>query len=347
MSSTDLSPSDRTEPPAAPAESLAQIWRAADGTPLDVHLPPVDVWARRAERLRRARRRLLILAPLAVIAALALAWLIPRQMETDQQRARRETMALAQAQWQASGPFRQVADLDAMIDIPAGPFQMGCSPADNLCYKDEQPLHKVTLGAYRIDKYEVTNGQYTACVAAGGCPPPSAVLSNEHEHYYDEPKYVDYPVVDVTWAQAATYCAWAGKRLPTEAEWEKAARGPMLGSGDARIYPWGNAATECNLANFQRCAPDTDRVGNRPAGASPYGVMDMAGNVWEWTADWFDPSYYARSPASSPAGPPAGTKHTVRGGSYGLYSRLVRVSYRYAYTVYYWNVNQGFRCVSR
>ena len=126
----------------------------------------------------------------------------------------------------------------------------------------------------------------------------------------------DHPVVYVSWEDAQAFCHWAGVRLPTEAEWEKAARGPATGSGAGRIYPWGNDAPNVQRCNFNRNVGDTTPVGSYPAGASPAGVWDLAGNVWEWVADWYDEGYYAGSPAQNPQGPNAGAYRVLRGGSW-------------------------------
>jgi eukaryotic-like serine/threonine-protein kinase len=223
---------------------------------------------------------------------------------------------------------------------------MGCdtsNPAES-CFPNEQPLHTVYLDAYVIDKYEVTNARYKACVDAGGCTAPQNVDSRTRTPYYSNATYANYPVINVDWHQANAFCAWADKRLPTEAEWEKAARGPS----DTRKYPWGNAALTCSLANYggtNGCEGDTSEVGNYAAGASPYGVMDMAGNVWEWVNDWYDANYYSVSPDSNPQGPATGTNRALRGGSWFSNVNRVRSAYRNLSLPVNWADHVGFRCV--
>ncbi len=189
---------------------------------------------------------------------------------------------------------------------------MGCAAADTECEGDgrEEPKHTVTLSEYKIQKYEVTNAQYKACVDAGTCTAPSSSSSYSHSSYYGNATYDNYPVIYVDWNKASTYCGWIGGRLPTEAEWEKAARGP---SPSENIYPWGDTSATCSMANFYDyygygigSYGDTTQVGSYPTGASYYGAMDMAGNVWEWVNDWYDVSYYASSgTCARKMGPPA------------------------------------------
>ena len=231
-----------------------------------------------------------------------------------------------------------------MVLIPAGNFQMGCSPGDTLCQSRESPLHTVNLSAYAIDIREVNNALYADCVAAAGCTEPAAINSISRGDYYGNVTYANFPVIFVDWNQATAFCAWEGKRLPTEAEWEKAARG----SSDTRVYPWCNQPPDASLLNFNENVGDTTAVGSYPTGASTYGVLDMSGNVWEWVNDWYQSDYYASSPDTDPQGPVTGTNRVLRGGSLYGGTTFVRASYRgydSPVAVYF---NTGFRCaVSR
>ena len=227
----------------------------------------------------------------------------------------------------------------APVSVPSGTFTMGSEHGA----ADERPVHKVDLATVQLDRYEVTNVRYRACVKAGACTAPALPTSHRRPHYFDDPAFDDYPVIFVSWKQADSFCRFAGGRLPTEAEWEKTARGPA----DAREFPWGDQAPDCAHANMGgpgSCVGDTDRVGRRPLGASPYGAMDMAGNVWEWVSDWYAADYYQASPARDPKGPQAGTLRVMRGGCWESGAANLRVSCRKAELPDAWADNVGFRC---
>ena len=221
-----------------------------------------------------------------------------------------------------------------LLYVPAGKFTMGSENGDD----NEKPVHVVSLDAFWIDQTEITNGMYARCVNDSECDVPGSKESLTRTNYYGEAKYNNYPVIFVDWNMAKTYCEWAGRRLPTEAEWEKAARG-----AEAFIYPWGNAMADKDLLNFNDFVGDTTEVGIYPNGASPYGALDMAGNVWEWVNDWFAPDYYRNSPESNPPGPSTGRTHVLRGGSWNLNDDLVRSTYRGTHPSEP-NLGIGFRC---
>jgi len=235
--------------------------------------------------------------------------------------------------------------------VPAGEFLMGSDSGS----EDEKPVHQIYLDNYYMDKYEVTNALYQACVLTGICTPPHITSSNTNSNYYGNTQFADYPVINVDWYQANVYCEWRDSRLPTEAEWEKAARGTS-----GYTYPWGEGEEgkmDCKMANYGECTSDTTAVGSYPAGASPYDILDMAGNVREWVADWYLASYYDNSPTKNPLGPDTGTHRVVRSGSWGgsylrawsgrtwyVFDFSVRSSFRGSGVPELWVYNLGFRC---
>ncbi len=198
-------------------------------------------------------------------------------------------------------------DSMTLMYVPAGNFMMGSNSGN----ANEQPVHTVYLDAFWIDQTNVTNKMYALCVNVGFCEHPTNKSSNTRSSYYGNLQYDNYPVIWVDWNMAKTYCEWAGRRLPTEAEWEKAARGT-----DGRFFPWGNNPLNNTLLNVGGFVGDTTKVGAYPNGASPYGVFDMAGNVFQWVADWYSDTYYTSLPASNPLGPNSGNVRVVRGSAY-------------------------------
>ncbi|HPH98312.1 MAG TPA: formylglycine-generating enzyme family protein [Anaerolineaceae bacterium] len=224
-----------------------------------------------------------------------------------------------------------------LVYIPSGSFQMGCDPAHNngyACPSSELPLHQVFLSDYWIEKTEVTNAMFANFVQASGYQTDAETLGGGwvwqttfwvymNGASWQHPKgassdltgRMQMPVTQISYNDAQAYCNWIGRRVPTEAEWEKAARGVQ----DTRPYPWGEAAPVCAWVNYQdisSCYGDTSNVASFPNGATPNGIMDMAGNVWEWVNDWYSPGYYSVSPGSNPTGPASGTMRLLRGGSW-------------------------------
>ena len=221
-----------------------------------------------------------------------------------------------------------------MVLIPAGEFLMGSKDGEG--FADEHPQHTINLDAYYIYKNDVTVAQYRAFCTATKREMPKAPSWGWLDNH---------PMVNVTWDDANAYAKWAGAALPTEAQWEKAARGT-----DGRIFPWGNDwdATKCNNGVGGKGPGKTSPVGSYPAGASPYGVMDMAGNVLQWCADWYEEDYYKKSPAKNPTGPDSGKYRVLRGGSWGddggeLYRSANRIGNGGGIILWYDGI--GFRCV--
>jgi serine/threonine-protein kinase len=228
-----------------------------------------------------------------------------------------------------------------MVYVPEGMSQMG---DDDSWFNDQHPEQEIYLDAFWIDKYEVTNRQYSICVQEGKCTEPLETTSFTREAYYGVEEFDNFPVVYVNWYQASEYCQWVGGSLPTEAQWEKAARGTT-----GRTYPWGEEEPTCDLANFKfedkECIGDTTSVGSYPKGASPYGALDMAGNVMEWGADWYITSYYSVMPQENPAGPVQGEYKVIRGSSLRHEVLGIPSSNRLnALPLFSWS-EIGFRCV--
>ena len=215
-----------------------------------------------------------------------------------------------------------------MAYIPTGEFTMGSEVRE----KNEMPIHTVYLDGYWMDQTPVTNAMYLLCMNAGQCETPT-------NGYYTYSAFADYPVVFVSWDKANAYCEWTDSHLPTEAEWEKAARGT-----DQRSFPWGEGF-DCSKANYDSCVGSTTIVNRYESGKSPYGLYDMAGNVWEWTADWYDENYYANTPLSNPLGAATGDFRVLRGGAWGFVNFDMRTSYRYKKLPETSTNNIGFRCV--
>ena len=256
-----------------------------------------------------------------------------------------------------------------MVYVPAGEFQMGidvdeallaeCRKLDSDCerdwFADEEPIHTVYLDAFWIDQTEVTNNMYAAFLNSEGNESESGIIWLDVEGSYvriqkvedtwqADSYYEDHPVTYVSWFGAKAYCEWADRRLPTEAEWEKAA------TWDEKkqikfVYPWGDSI-DCSQANYgsKDCVGDTTAVGSYKNGQSSYGAYDMAGNVWEWVADWSDSRYYHSSPVSNPIGPSSGEYRVLRGGSLFDLAINVRSTARYGHVPAHTYVDIGFRC---
>jgi len=225
----------------------------------------------------------------------------------------------------------------SLLYVPAGKFTMGSISG----FDNERPAHTVYLDEFWIDRTEVTVHMYSLCVAAKVCKKPGTKSSSLYSNYYGSPDFENYPVIHVDWNMAKTYCEWADRRLPTEAEWEKAARGEQ-----SLRYPWGNEAPNNHLLNFDKNRGDVTAVGSYPNGASPYSALDMAGNAWEWVGDWYSETYYASSPGSNPLGPISGQERVLRGGSWLDDSILVRSSNRNYGSPEDACINCGFRCAT-
>jgi formylglycine-generating enzyme required for sulfatase activity len=234
--------------------------------------------------------------------------------------------------------------------VPAGEFLLGSKPDAAGADSDEFPQRTISLDAFWIDQTEVTNAMFAAFLNATG-----GHKTGEPAWLHDQKESAqiiavggqwqpilgleNHPVVEVTWYGASVYCTWAGRHLPTEAEWEKAARGT-----DERTYPWGEGI-DCSQALFGNCGQHfTSAVGSLPDGASPYGALDMAGNVWEWVADWYAVDTYTNMPAANPTGPESGTARVVRGGSFDYNAKHNRSTDRRNDGPANSSYDYGFRC---
>jgi len=361
--------SAQAQPAAVEPDSSAALQRAADAS--DALLSDIRQAVRELAQLRAeasAKRKALlwwvvagllgvvafwgfstIIPPwwlwlgLAGISAIAFwigqrSWTRPRRaQERAQERAQRAqeraqraiaNRATLEPKVRAAGGFVNSIDGAVYVHVSAGPFPMGSE-----LNGDERPVHVVTLPEYWIMQTPVTNAMYAKCVAAGVCTTP------RNDHWRD-PTYADHPVTYVDWDQASAYARWSGGRLPTEAEWEKAARGT-----DGRMYPWGNKASTKELCNFNGNEGGTTPVYLYLEGASPYGALDMAGNVWEWVSDWYGKDSYRQSPRDNPQGPERGKLRVLRGGSWSYSDGDVRSANRYYSYPDCWVSLYGFRCV--
>lgn len=238
-----------------------------------------------------------------------------------------------------------------MVYVPAGEFTMGSDADDVLAkckkyrtdcqrswFTDEEPAHRVNLDAFWMDKTEVTNIMYAQCVSDGACSSPSSVKSRTQDSYYGNSEFDNYPVIYVNWYQANTYCAWAGRELPTEAQWEKAARGT-----DGRTYPWGDDSPNSNLLNYNWNIGDTVEVGSYLNGASVYGVLDMSGNVWELVSSLYQDYPYNENDGREDLN--ASGSRVMRGGTWVYDDDHVRSANRAGLDPLNAYDFLGFRCV--
>lgn len=234
-----------------------------------------------------------------------------------------------------SGPPMEIGskytyvDGSVLVAVPGGEFLMGYGGDDN-------PIHTVNLSDFWIYRAKVTNSQYALCVKVGECSPPD---TNKNPGFSD-PLQANNPVVGVTYDQAAAYCSFVHGRLPTEAEWEKTARGPQ-----GNIYPWGDATPSCDLLNAANCVRKTTSVKEYPQGQSYYEALDMAGNVYEWVADWYSRTYYSESPVDDPLGPDYGERRSVRSSAFDSPAYESESARRFSSRPEEARPNLGFRCV--
>jgi formylglycine-generating enzyme required for sulfatase activity len=254
--------------------------------------------------------------------------LIPAPTEAPTQIARLQPIALAGPPMQVGSMWPYV-DGSILVAVPGGDFIMGHGGTDN-------PEHKVSLSDFWIYQAKVTNQQYALCVKTGTCKPPDAI----DDFTFNDITHANDPVVGVNYQQASDYCTFVHGRLPTEAEWEKTARGP-----DGNLYPWGSNAPVCNVLNFNNCVGKITNTTAYPDGQSYYHALDTEGNVFEWVADWYDALYYKSGNAQDPLGPDSGQKRSVRSSSYKSKVEQIPASTRFAYDPREHRRDLGFRCV--
>lgn len=234
-----------------------------------------------------------------------------------------------------------------MVLVPAGPFIMG----NENWNKNERPIHTVTLDTYYIDQFEVNNTSFAEFLNANGnqiegyahwveASDPDLHIHQVDGIWIPDDGYANHPINEATWYAARAFCTWRNARLPTEAEWEKAARG-----NDGRTYPWGEEVPTCEIANFSGCLYDSAPIDSYPEGVSPYGVYNMAGNVMEWVADWYI-SPYNLEDNDNPLGPEQGDYRIFRGGSWFNASTQLRTTYRFAKLPVLTYKANGFRCAN-
>ena len=227
-----------------------------------------------------------------------------------------------------------------MVYVSSGYSMMGAEYGDLYAESNAKPYHLVYIDGFYIDIHEVTNSDYAVCVAAGQCQKPKNTASKTREDYYTNPAYAQFPVVNVTWQDAVDYCTFVEKRLPTEAEWERAARGRE----DNRRYPWGNGSPRNYNMNITNVPGDTERVNIYVQGYSPYGAADMMGNVSEWTSDWYDALWYEIREQDDSQGPETGYEKVVRGGNFESALTDLHIASRYGQSPESSSNTVGFRC---
>jgi formylglycine-generating enzyme required for sulfatase activity len=375
LASTSVIPRPVAEEPPDRTRPEASAPRPPHSSPITPHSSPPSRAPRSALRAVLVVAALVVIAGVVTVAVLAGRFGSESGAPRSSLRTSRSSVSFRPLGRNAQGyeEILWLKDSSVMIRIPAGEFWMGSPKGEG--DSDEHPQHKVNLSEYYMDKCEVTNEQFERFVRAQGYVTDAERLGSGYVYDEDSSKWIDkkgvswrtyysyatrnHPVVLVSWNDARAYCDWAGKRLPTESEWEKAARGT-----DARQYPWGNSvpgsSRNGNFADeaakrefpnwtivsgyddgYARTAP----VGTYPAGASPYGCMDMAGNVWEWCNDWYDSEYYGRSASNNPTGPSSGSYRVCRGGSWCLIAGYLRCAGRDWYGPSGRDSGLGFRCV--